>query len=299
MDTKIKILILSLFTALNLFGQSPLSLAVRYNITSATGGDPYTVTGVVSDDLSRFTGSDIAIGDSLYVIDGSDLYVLKITAINSVVGPTVNLTADDPSNAGISLPTGQSAIVRPTPNYKLPIYISGLRDDLRSMMMNRQAKIIDQITGGGVASITDFISAGQGVPPSAAASGETGETWRNMSTGELWRSDGGRWHPFVYDGKECQDTVLVSAITVQSGGSVTTGSPLVKSSGGVWQHMYNHPSGTNLIPDGVIVDIIGTPAKALINYCGVRKGSGATPNTSYYVDQTVSTGFTTTKPLLR
>ena len=259
------------------------------------GSDPYTVTGIVSDDLSRFIADDIQVGDSLYVLDGSFVYVLGITSITSVVGPTIVFVANDPNNAGISLPTGQAAIIRPTLNYKLPTYISGLRDDLRSAIMNRQAQLIDNISGGGVASITDFISAGQGVPPSALASSNGGETWRNMTTGELWRSDGGRWHPFVYDGKECQDTVLVSAITVQSGGSVTTGSPLVKSSLGVWEHMYNHPSGNNLIPDGVVTDIITGP-KAIIQYCGVRKGSGATPNTSYYVDQTVSTGFTTTKP---
>ena len=146
--------------------------------------------------------------------------------------------------------------------------------------------------GGG--NIIDFTAA-TGAAPGTAASGVAGATYRNSSSGELWRSDGSIWHPFVYDGKECQDTVLVSAITVQSGGSVTTGSPLVKNSSGVWEHMYNHPSGNNLIPDGVITDIISGP-KALINYCGVRKGSGATPNSSYYVDQTQSTGFTTTKP---
>lgn len=296
MDTKIKLLIFLLFTCLSVFGQEPpLNLAVRLQITSAVGSDPYTVTGIVSDDLSRFIADDIQVGDSLYVLDGSFVYVLGITSITSVVGPTIVFVANDPNDAGISLPTGQAAVIRPTTNYKLPTYISGLRDDLRSAIMNRQAQLIDNITGGGSPSITDFISAGQGVPPSALASANGGETWRNMTTGELWRSDGGRWHPFVYDGKECQDTVLVSTITVQSGGSVITGSPLVKNTSGVWEHMYNHPSGNNLIPDGVITDIITGP-KALINYCGVRKGSGATPNTSYYVDQTVSTGFTTTKP---
>lgn len=297
MDTKIKLLILCLLSVFTLQAQTPnINFAAKFQITSATGSDPYNIVGIVSDDLSRFTGSDVHVNDSIYVIDGSDLYVLAVTSITSVVGPTVTLVANDPNNAGVAIPTGQAAILKPTTNYKLPLYISGLRSDLQSMVQNRFAQRVDLITGGGSSSITDFISAGIGVPPSPAASGETGETWRNMSTGELWRSDGGRWHPFVYDGKECQDTVLVSAITVQSGGSVTTGSPLVKSSGGVWQHMYNHPSGLNLIPDGVVVDIIGSPAKALINYCGVRKGSGATPNTSYYVDQSISTGFTTTKP---
>lgn len=296
MDTKIKLLIFLLFTCLSVFGQEPpLNLAVRLQITSAIGSDPYTVTGIVSDDLSRFIADDIQVGDSLYVLDGSFVYVLAITSITSVVGPTIVFVANDPNNAGISLPTGQAAVIRPTTNYKLPTYISGLRDDLRSAIMNRQAQLIDNITGGGVASITDFISAGAGVPPSASASANGGETWRNMTTGELWGSNGSIWYPYTRGPKECQDTVLVSAVTIQSGGSLITGSPLVRNSSGVWEHMYNHPSGTNLIPDGVVTDIITGP-RAIIQYCGVRKGSGATPNTNYYVDQTVSTGFTTTKP---
>ena len=223
MDTKIKILILCLLSAFGLQAQTPpIRFAAKFQITTATGGDPYNIVGVVQDDLSRFTGSDVHVNDSIYVIDGSDLYVLAVTSITSVVGPTVTLVANDPNNAGVSIPTGQAAIVRPTPNYKLPPYISGLRSDLQSMIQNRMVQMVDNITGGGTASITDFISAGVGVPPSAAASSNGGETWRNMTTGELWRSDGGKWHPFVYDGKECQDTVLVSAVTVQSGGSVTT-----------------------------------------------------------------------------
>jgi len=297
MDTKIKALILLLFSAFTTFAQTPgINFAAKFNITSATGGDPYNITGIVLDDLSRFTGSDVQVNDSIYVIDGDQLYVLAVTSITSVVGPTVTLVANDPNNAGVSIPTGQAAICRPTDNYKLPLYISGLRDDLRSMVMNRQAQLIDDINGSAVSAITDFTSAGVNVPPSPAASLNGGETWRNMTTGELWGSDGNVWYPYTRGPKECQDTVLVSAITVQSGGSVTTGSPLIRNSSGVWEHMYNHPSGTNLIPDGVVTDVISGP-RAIIQYCGVRKGSGATPNTSYYVNQSISTGFTTTKPI--
>lgn len=296
MDTKIKALILLLFSAFTTFAQTPgINFAAKFNITSATGGDPYNITGIVLDDLSRFTGSDVQVNDSIYVIDGDQLYVLAVTSITSVVGPTVTLVANDPNNAGVSIPTGQAAICRPTDNYKLPLYISGLRDDLRSMVMNRQAQLIDDINGSAVSAITDFTSAGVNVPPSPAASLNGGETWRNMTTGELWGSDGNVWYPYTRGPKECQDTVLVSAITVQSGGSVTTGSPLIRNSSGVWEHMYNHPSGLNLIPDGVVTDII-VGGKAIVQYCGVRKGSGATPNTSYYVNQSISTGFTTTLP---
>lgn len=294
MDAKIKILILCLLSVFTLQAQTPhLNFAARFQITSATGGDPYNIVGIVSDDLSRFTGSDVAINDSIYVIDGSDVYVLAVTSITSVVGPTVTLVANDPLDAGVSIPTGQAAILRPTNNYTLPVYISGLRDDLRSMIMNRQAQLIDEITGGGL-SITDFISAGVAVPPSAPANLNGGETWRNGTTGELWASDGSKWYPFNYGPKECVDTVTNSLITVQSGGIISTGSPLVRNSSGVWEHLYNHAT-PNLIPDGVVTDVIVGP-RAIIQYCGVRKGSGATPNTSYYVDQSQSTGFTTTKP---
>jgi len=124
MDTKIKALILLLFSAFTTFAQTPgINFAAKFNITSATGGDPYNITGIVLDDLSRFTGSDVQVNDSIYVIDGDQLYVLAVTSITSVVGPTVTLVANDPNNAGVSIPTGQAAICRPTDNYKLPLCI--------------------------------------------------------------------------------------------------------------------------------------------------------------------------------
>ena len=147
----------------------------------------------------------------------------------------------------------------------------------------------DDESGG----ITDF-TASQGAAPGVAASSHDGETYRNDATGELWASNGSVWYPFSYGAKECQDTVLVSAITVQPGGIVTTGSPLIRNSLGVWVHLYNYAT-PNTVPDGVVTDIVSGP-RAIIQFCGVRKGSGATPNSSYYVDQSANTGYTTTKP---
>lgn len=146
-------------------------------------------------------------------------------------------------------------------------------------------------SGGG--GFTDFTAA-QGAAPGDAAASHPGETYRNSSTGELWASNGSVWYPFSYGAKECQDTVLVSAIVVESGASVTTGSPLIRNSSGNWVHLYNYAT-PNTIPDGVITDVISGP-RAIVQFCGVRKGSGATPNTSYYVDQSANTGYTTTKP---
>lgn len=145
----------------------------------------------------------------------------------------------------------------------------------------------------GAGGITDFTAA-QGAAPGVSAILHPGETYRNSNTGELWASNGSVWYMFSYGAKECQDTVLVSSIVVESGASVTTGSPLIRNSGGSWVHLYNYAT-PNTIPDAVITDIISGP-KAIVQYCGVRKGSGATPNSSYYVDQSANTGFTTTKP---
>lgn len=47
--------------------------------------------------------------------------------------------------------------------------------------------------GGAGTSISDFISGGFGNPPSDAASAHGGATYRNMTTGELWRSNGTAW----------------------------------------------------------------------------------------------------------
>lgn len=48
---------------------------------------------------------------------------------------------------------------------------------------------------GDLSPITGFISAGVGNPPAASPSGKAGQTWRNNSTGELWRSNGSAWGP--------------------------------------------------------------------------------------------------------
>lgn len=75
-------------------------------------------------------------------------------------------------------------------------YVTSISDTITSSSTHRQmptAKAVYEyglVSGGG---ISDFISTGLGNPPAAAASDNAGETWRNMSTGELWLSDGTNW----------------------------------------------------------------------------------------------------------
>lgn len=176
----------------NITAQSTINFAARFNIQTALGGDPYTLSGVIVDDFNKFAALNVQVNDSIYVIDNGELYILAVTAISSASGQLITLTADDPLNAGISISTGVAAIMRPTAIAKYPTYVSGLPDDLQSLIMNRQIQMIDNYaaTSG---DITDFTTAGLGNPPAASPSGKAGETWRNMTTGELWRSDGTNW----------------------------------------------------------------------------------------------------------
>ena len=128
------------------FSQTPAHLvpSARYLVTGAVGSDPATLTGVIQDDLSAFDATSFAIGDSIYLIDGSDLLIYSITSITTASGNTLVVVCDDVNNTGIAAPVGQGAITKATTVYNFPIFISGLRDDLRSMIMNRFAQLIER-----------------------------------------------------------------------------------------------------------------------------------------------------------
>lgn len=117
-----------------------INSAAKLQVTNVVGSNPYTLTVNVSDDLSRFTFTDFVVGDSVYLIDGSDLLIYRI---NSKLTSPNRIVVTDVNNTGINPPTGQGAIMKTTVNSKLPTYISGLRDDLRSMIMNRLSQQID------------------------------------------------------------------------------------------------------------------------------------------------------------
>jgi len=72
------------------------------------------------------------------------------------------------------------------------------------------AKAVYDLAGGD--DISDFISTGLGNPPAAAASDNDGETWRNMTTGELWRSDGTDWILHLSGTGDKGDITVTSAL---------------------------------------------------------------------------------------
>ena len=230
---QIKILIVVLFAVLSVQAQTsaPIRPAAKLNVSVASGSDPYTLTVSVLDDLSRFSFSDFGVGDSVYLIDGSDLLIYVVTS--KLTSPN-RLVVDDVNNTGISAPTGQGAIVKSTPNYKLPFYVSGLRDDLRSMMMNRLSQLLDSniATAGG--EIHRYVGT-SGVAPAvtAAAAGTitaqntVGEiyTWNpatNLSSGSWSIVSGG-------GGSASQATngLTKTGDTIRLGGTLTTPTLLI------------------------------------------------------------------------
>lgn len=92
-----KNLILGLFTFLSvgLFAQSNLSVAVKYQVVGSPSiaGNSYTINGVVTDDNGLWNATTIALGDSIFYLEGGVIYSLVVTTINSASGTTLNVTA--------------------------------------------------------------------------------------------------------------------------------------------------------------------------------------------------------------
>lgn len=176
-------------------GQSAaLNVALKFQIGNpgSTGTNPtFTMSGFVSDDLGRWDASNVQVGDSLYAINGSDLAVCVVTTINTAAGNSLNITVTcgDPLVGGID--AGQAAIIHPTSEFKYPTYISGLRDDLRSMIMNRLTQRIDE----GIRNAQEVaFTTGTGVPASTVA---TVQGYRlaknNLGDGDLYQWNGITW----------------------------------------------------------------------------------------------------------
>ena len=79
------------------------------------------------------------------------------------------------------------------------LYVTSTTNTITSTSTHRQMPTAKSVYDYGLSidEISDFISTGLGNPPAAAASDNDAETWRNMTTGELWRSDGTLWSLFL------------------------------------------------------------------------------------------------------
>lgn len=146
--TFLALIILISATALFSQGGAPLNFAVRLNVTNVTGSDPYTLTGTVQDGLGRWNASNInAAQDSIYHLEGTDLYIYRITSITSTSGNNFTIVVDDIMNTGMLPSTGSEwAAIKFTTNNQYPIEVGNLASTLKSCIDNRFKQRLDAAT---------------------------------------------------------------------------------------------------------------------------------------------------------
>ena len=138
-------LIIFMLVTVSLWSQAPLLFSSRLNVTNVTGSDPYTLTGVVQDELSLWSAADInATADSIYHLEGSDLLIYRITSISSAIGNNFVIIVDDIMNSGLLPSTGNEwAAIEFTPNYQFPSYIGNLSSPFKAVIDNRFKQRLD------------------------------------------------------------------------------------------------------------------------------------------------------------
>lgn len=155
---KIILFLLGFLGFLNLQAQAPLIPSVRCSLTTVTVfTDPYTVTGKTSDFSSNWQASDIAAGDSLYLLDGSELRIYRVVSISSASGVDFTIIIDDINNSGNVPVTGEyGALFRGTTNYDFPNVTSGISETLQMAIQNRFVQRLDALiaAAGGIDSTT-------------------------------------------------------------------------------------------------------------------------------------------------
>ncbi len=135
--------------SINVFSQIATRTAVKAQVYTSSGTSPnFNVEILTSDDLSKFDATSVATGDFLYVIDGSDCYELVIDSVYSAAGNLLSISVYDADSVLTTIPTGQAAIVSPYQNYDLPFYVSTLREDLQSCIIQKMISRIDLIISG-------------------------------------------------------------------------------------------------------------------------------------------------------
>lgn len=157
---RILFFILALGTCLSLFAQAPLIPSVRCSLSVVnTFSDPYSVTGKTVDFSSNWNATDIIAGDSLYLLDGSQLRVYRVVSIASASGTNFTMTIDDINNSGNIPVTGDyGAFFRGTSNYDFPNWVAGVSEQLNMAIQNRFVQRLDAIIAGAGGSGIDYIT---------------------------------------------------------------------------------------------------------------------------------------------
>lgn len=160
---KLLFLILVLFTANVVFSQITTNVSLKCQVYASSGTAPtFNIQSLVSDELSKYDGSNVAAGDKLYVIEGSECYELHISSVSSGIGSTLNIVVYDSTGTLATVPNGQAAVIRKYSTQQVPFIPSGLRNDLASCILQKLASVIDNIgsDGNGIYSGSDTLSVG-------------------------------------------------------------------------------------------------------------------------------------------
>lgn len=171
------------------YAQAPLLFSSRLNVTNVTGSDPYTLTGVVQDNLGLWSAADLnATADSIYHLEGSDLLIYRITSISSALGNNFVIIVDDIMNSGILPSTGNEwAAIEFTVNQQYPTEVGNLSSTFKSTIDNRFKQRLDANMAFGIA---DYITTDSFVtfsPTTTLASIPIGKTIWRTTTGSKWQ----------------------------------------------------------------------------------------------------------------
>lgn len=178
-----------------------------------TGGSALVQYGdpVVNLPVTQSTGTIASAGCGKLVTIAIVETVGGNQVTTNVLLPVLGIIKMNPNTAGKAVMTMRRPVGK--------TYTSAL--SYTAVLAAVEACLGDGGGGGGGGSITDFISTGLGNFPVASPVGKAGQTWRNSTTGELWRSDGTAWDvPFANGGTLSGDVtgaLLVNEISAIRG----------------------------------------------------------------------------------
>lgn len=167
-----------LLLAANSLAQSPntppILFSSRFQITNAVNGtgDTIVISGYTDDCTTRFSNSDITIGDSLYVLEGTDLLIFGVVTTRTISLGIATFKVRDFNGAGLLPSNGQAAIFRPTTDYDFPGYVCGLNDGLQQYISDRFRQNLDAALSAGSTDSTIYATVYSRDTAAAAIRGE-------------------------------------------------------------------------------------------------------------------------------
>ena len=115
------------------------------NVYASSGTSPeYTIQGFFNDTSGEYPLDSVAVGDIIYVSEGSTCVRLRVDTINSSAGGILNADVYDVDTILLSPPSGIGALMRETENIALPRYIPGLSETLLSCIRTHMTGKVDE-----------------------------------------------------------------------------------------------------------------------------------------------------------